>query len=160
MDELLAMKDEIENSLAIFVIATYGEGDPTDNAIPFFEWLKGEPQLEGLNYAVFSLGNKTYEHYQGFGRHVDKRLEELGGIRLHEIGEGDDDDNIEEDFVVWREKFWVSVCKFYGVQTNVARSLSTSVSRDYELKVRLHYEATVKLMQVIHLREPENYSKV
>ena len=48
----------IENSLAVFCLATYGEGDPTDNAMEFFEWLKtGEADLNGLNYAVshFSL---------------------------------------------------------------------------------------------------------
>lgn len=34
-------------------MATYGEGDPTDNAMEFYEWLKnGEPDLTGLNYAV------------------------------------------------------------------------------------------------------------
>ncbi len=44
---------EIENSLAIFCMATYGEGDPTDNAQEFFDWLQdGSVELEGLNYAV------------------------------------------------------------------------------------------------------------
>lgn len=34
-------------------MATYGEGDPTDNAMEFYEWLKnGDPDLTGLNYAV------------------------------------------------------------------------------------------------------------
>lgn len=34
-------------------MATYGEGDPTDNAMEFFDWLKNEdPNLEGLNFAV------------------------------------------------------------------------------------------------------------
>ena len=31
---------EIEGSLAIFCLATYGEGDPTDNAQEMHDWLK------------------------------------------------------------------------------------------------------------------------
>ena len=42
--------------------------------------------LSGLNYAVFGLGNKTYEHYNAMGIYVDKRLEELGGKRIHDLG--------------------------------------------------------------------------
>lgn len=134
MDELMEMRDEIENSLVIFVVATYGEGDPTDNTIPLYEWLKDGPDLSGLNFTVFALGNKTYEHYQGFGRYIDKRVEELGGNRLFERGEGDDDGNIEEDFMLWRERFWVSMCNFYGVRQDT-RKLSECISRDFELKV-------------------------
>ena len=34
-------------------MATYGEGEPTDNAIQFWEFIKNEEtDLEGLNYAV------------------------------------------------------------------------------------------------------------
>lgn len=42
----------IENSLAVFCLATYGEGDPTDNAMEFWEWIQGDVDLSGLNYAV------------------------------------------------------------------------------------------------------------
>jgi len=40
---------------------------------------------------VFALGNKTYEHYNIFGRNVDKLLEKCGAVRVCERGEGDDD---------------------------------------------------------------------
>lgn len=46
----------IPNSLAVFCMATYGEGDPTDNAMEFYEWLQnGDADLTGLNYAVSSF---------------------------------------------------------------------------------------------------------
>jgi len=51
-EELTNLKD-IQNSLAIFCLATYGEGDPTDNAMEFYEWLQnGDLDFSGLNYAV------------------------------------------------------------------------------------------------------------
>lgn len=116
--EDLSKVAEIENSLAIFCMATYGEGDPTDNAQEFYQWLQaGDADLTGLNYAVFGLGNKTYEHYNSMGIYVDKRLEELGASRVFELGLGDDDANIEEDFITWKERFWGAVCEFFHIET-------------------------------------------
>ena len=48
----------------------------------------------GLKYAVFGLGNKTYEHFNAMAKFVDKKLEELGGERVHVMGLGDDDANL------------------------------------------------------------------
>lgn len=116
MEELLKMKD-IPNSLAVFCLATYGEGDPTDNAMEFHEWIQsGDADMTGLNYAVFGLGNKTYEHYNKVAIYVDKRLEELGATRVFELGLGDDDANIEDDFITWKDRFWPAVCDFYGIE--------------------------------------------
>lgn len=87
--EDLPRVSEIENALVIFCLSTYGEGDPTDNAQEFYEFLqRGDADLAGLNYAVFSLGNKTYEHYNAMGKYTDKRLEELGAKRVYEVGLG------------------------------------------------------------------------
>ena len=36
------------DTVAVFMMATYGEGDPTDNAQEFFDWLKdGGADLKG-----------------------------------------------------------------------------------------------------------------
>lgn len=116
--EDLAKVAEIENSLAIFCMATYGEGDPTDNAQEFYQWLQtGDADLTGLNYAVFGLGNKTYEHYNSMGIYVDKRLKELGATQVFELGLGDDDANIEEDFITWKERFWGAVCEHFNIES-------------------------------------------
>ncbi|XP_048037549.1 NADPH--cytochrome P450 reductase isoform X1 [Megalobrama amblycephala] len=116
MSELPRLK-EIPNSMAVFCMATYGEGDPTDNAQEFYDWMQAtDDDLEGVNFAVFGLGNKTYEHYNATGKYTDKRLAELGGKRVYDLGLGDDDSNLEEDFISWKEQFWPAVCEFFGVE--------------------------------------------
>jgi len=136
MEQICNVKDlsgELEgDTVAVFMMATYGEGDPTDNAQEFFDWLKdGGADLKGLNYAVFGLGNKTYEHYNAMGIYVDKRLEELGGKRIHDLGLGDDDANLEDDFITWKEKFWTSAMEELKLEV-VGDDFST---RQYEIKV-------------------------
>ncbi|GCB77388.1 hypothetical protein scyTo_0017595 [Scyliorhinus torazame] len=50
---------EIENTLAIFCMATYGEGDPTDNAQDFYDWMQEtDLDLTGVKYAVSIKENK------------------------------------------------------------------------------------------------------
>ncbi|MGH0176344.1 UNVERIFIED_CONTAM: hypothetical protein FKN15_072451 [Acipenser sinensis] len=113
----LSRLSEIDNSIAVFCMATYGEGDPTDNAQDFYDWLQeADDDLSGVNFTVFGLGNKTYEHYNAMGKYVDKRLQQLGAKRIFDLGMGDDDGNLEEDFVSWREQFWPAVCEHFGVE--------------------------------------------
>jgi len=48
-NDLQKLGPEIKNSLAIFCVATYGEGDPTDNAQELYNWVKDESiDLSGL----------------------------------------------------------------------------------------------------------------
>ncbi|XP_033905906.1 NADPH--cytochrome P450 reductase-like isoform X2 [Acipenser ruthenus] len=128
----LSRLSEIDNSIAVFCMATYGEGDPTDNAQDFYDWLQeADDDLSGVNFTVFGLGNKTYEHYNAMGKYVDKRLQQLGAKRIFDLGMGDDDGNLEEDFVSWREQFWPAVCEHFGVE---ATGDESSI-RQYELVV-------------------------
>ncbi|WP_059105909.1 assimilatory sulfite reductase (NADPH) flavoprotein subunit [Shouchella shacheensis] len=74
---------KVENLLV--VVSTHGEGDPPDDALPFYEFLHGRkaPKLENQNYAVLALGDSSYEFFCQTGKDFDKRLEELGGKRLY-----------------------------------------------------------------------------
>jgi len=104
MDGMELLADE---KMVVFFTATHGEGDPTDNARGFYDYLGSkdrEPgELSGVKYAVFGLGNRQYEEYNSMGRFFDKRMEELGATRVGQYGEGDDDQDIEADYDEWKE---------------------------------------------------------
>jgi NADPH-ferrihemoprotein reductase len=113
-----------DDKVAVFVLATYGEGEPTDNAVEFYEFITGEDvsfgsgasgdekPLSRLNYVAFGLGNNTYEHYNSTVRNVDKALSEMGATKIGEAGEGDDGaGTMEEDFLAWKEPMWAALAE-------------------------------------------------
>ncbi len=77
------LKDEED---LLVIVSTYGEGDPPQPAIGFFEFLEGRraPRLPNLRYSVLALGDSTYEKYCEAGKRIDRRLRELGAAHLHD----------------------------------------------------------------------------
>ncbi len=69
----------------LIIVSTHGEGEPPDNAVSFHEFLhsKRAPKLEHLQFSVLGLGDSSYEFFCQTGKDFDRRLEELGGTRLH-----------------------------------------------------------------------------
>mmetsp|Transcript_64656 Transcript_64656/g.185927 ORF Transcript_64656/g.185927 Transcript_64656/m.185927 type:complete len:1248 (-) Transcript_64656:64-3807(-) len=91
-------------SAAILLVATYGSGEPTDSALDFWKRLQsGNIAVHSTRYAVFGLGNSSYEHYNAMGRQVDARLEALGGLRLEDVplGLGDASMDLDAAFDDW-----------------------------------------------------------
>lgn len=105
----------------IIVTSTHGEGEPPDTAKAFYKYVGSElPDnfLSNVNFAVFGLGSKTYEHYNAVGRYMDAKLDKLGAKRFFERGEGDDDCALEEDFNKWKKRMWPVLCKTMGLDAN------------------------------------------
>jgi len=131
-------------SPAVFLSATYGEGEPPDNAFSFVEMLKGAAgipilfsnedaaeeektaseedlqHLESLQYCVFGLGNKQYDHYNAMGKFLFEGLKRAGAQPLlPEPGLGDDDDDLEGDFETWKDnKLWPTLKQHFGSAEN------------------------------------------
>lgn len=112
----------INKSVCVFLVATYTDGQPTENAEWFCKWLEeastdfryGKTYLKGLRYAVFGLGNSVYVgHYNTVGKNFDKWLWMLSGKRIMTRGEGDcnvvksRNGSIQADFLAWKVKFLI-----------------------------------------------------
>ncbi|RLV96175.1 NADPH--cytochrome P450 reductase [Spathaspora sp. JA1] len=97
-------KEISKDILVFFIMATYGEGEPTDNAIEFFDYLDNEDDLSQLSFCVFGLGNSTYEFFNAIGRKLRDLLVEKGGNQFSSYGEGDDGlGSLDEDFLAWKD---------------------------------------------------------
>ncbi|KAF4973698.1 hypothetical protein FSARC_87 [Fusarium sarcochroum] len=115
--------DVSEDKVVVFVLATYGDGEPTDNAVGFHEYLSTEATsgmtntLHNLNYAVFGLGNRTYEFFNAMCRNVDRHLQTLGAQRIGAVGEGDEaQGTLEEDFLAWKEPLWEEIVERFQLE--------------------------------------------
>ncbi|HLF96732.1 MAG TPA: assimilatory sulfite reductase (NADPH) flavoprotein subunit [Methylococcaceae bacterium] len=92
-----------EEKLLFVVVSTHGEGDPPIAAEKLHAYLHGDgaPRLENLKYAVFALGDSSYQYFCKTGKDFDRFLENLGAQRL--LGRVDADVDFEEPAAQWLE---------------------------------------------------------
>lgn len=83
LDELDVQALSAEHTLYV-IASTYGEGDPPDNGTRTAQAMANAQWLipAGMPFAVLALGDRTYQHYCGFGRFIETHLTQQGGRAL------------------------------------------------------------------------------
>ncbi|WP_318388355.1 NADPH-dependent assimilatory sulfite reductase flavoprotein subunit [Enterobacter sp.] len=73
-----------QEKLLVVVASTQGEGEPPEEAVALHKFLfsKKAPKLDGAAFAVFGLGDTSYEFFCQSGKDFDSKLAELGAERL------------------------------------------------------------------------------
>jgi len=74
----------------IVVCSTHGEGELPSSARPFGSALDEQrPNLAGVRYSIFGLGNSSYEIYSHGSEIIDAKLTGLGAVRVGVYGRHD-----------------------------------------------------------------------
>ncbi|NRN30237.1 NADPH-dependent assimilatory sulfite reductase flavoprotein subunit [Photorhabdus heterorhabditis] len=84
-------KQIAQEKILIIIASTQGEGEPAEEAVALYKYLhsKKAPKLSDTAFAVFSLGDISYEKFCQAGKDFDNRLNELGAQRLLDRVDGD-----------------------------------------------------------------------
>ncbi|AIA70904.1 flavodoxin [Pectobacterium atrosepticum SCRI1043] len=71
----------------ILMTSTYGEGELPMTAAPFYESLKASsPDLKGVKFSAFGLGDSTYETYNQAIKSLINLMQDLGAKQVGEPG--------------------------------------------------------------------------
>ncbi|KAL6706844.1 hypothetical protein ACN47E_004987 [Coniothyrium glycines] len=97
-----------QTHFAVFIVSTYGEGDPSDNTAGLWDWVKriqeDGTKLNHLRYFAFGLGNSNYKYYNRVLDVVADAFDAAGAASLMPRQRADDaNGGTEEDFQAWKD---------------------------------------------------------
>ncbi|MCZ7833346.1 MULTISPECIES: NADPH-dependent assimilatory sulfite reductase flavoprotein subunit [Atlantibacter] len=97
-------KQIAQEKLLVVVTSTQGEGEPPEEAVALHKFLfsKKAPKLDNTAFAVFGLGDSSYEFFCQSGKDFDSKLAELGAERL--LDRVDTDVEFQPAAQAWRER--------------------------------------------------------
>ncbi|WP_341651594.1 flavodoxin domain-containing protein [Blattabacterium cuenoti] len=78
------LRDLEKEDYFFIVMSTHGEGAPPSSAKSFFDFIHHNKNLflKNMKYSVLALGDKSYTYFCKAGEDVDKRLYDIGAIRI------------------------------------------------------------------------------
>ncbi len=74
----------LKETYLLVVISTQGEGEPPEAAQELFHYLsaKKKPKLDNLQYAIFGLGDSSYEYFCKAAQDMDSYFQDSGAMSL------------------------------------------------------------------------------
>ncbi|KAK5265710.1 hypothetical protein LTR99_008848 [Exophiala xenobiotica] len=137
---------------AIFIMSTYGEGDPSDNSTSFLSWLKSASasapeaaSLQNLRFAAFGCGNSNYKYYNAVVDTVVTSLQGLGAKMVLPVGKADEArGTTDEDFLEWKTTLFAALCTQLGL---------TEREQEYEPSIKVVLDDSIDVSGV-YLGEP------
>ncbi|GAB0087650.1 NADPH-dependent diflavin oxidoreductase 1 [Sergentomyia squamirostris] len=113
------VRNLIEEQLVVFVCSTTGQGDEPDNMRQFWKFLLRKKLLSNslinLKFAVLGFGDSSYTKYNFVAKKLHKRLLQLGGIALMDVGLCDDQHDLgpSATYLPWLDNLWKRILQLY-----------------------------------------------
>ncbi|AYD43012.1 sulfite reductase subunit alpha [Yersinia kristensenii] len=119
-------KQIAQERLLVIVASTQGEGEPAEEAVALHKFLfsKKAPKLPETAFAVFGLGDTSYEHFCQAGKDFDNKLAELGAQRL--VDRVDADVEYQESAQQWRQQVVAALQARVPAQSTAAAAATKS----------------------------------
>ena len=136
-----------QSKFAIFIMSTYGEGDPSDNSAEFWSWLRevSATSMKNLRYMAFGLGNSNYKYYNKVIDVLVETLNNLGASLMLPVGKANDaNGSTEEDFLEWKETVFSAFRTSLGL---------TERDPEYEPSIQVVEDDSMTSID-LHLGEP------
>ena len=120
-------KDLLNKKLVVFIVSTYGEGGPTDNAQLFYQWVinefiiqKDKETFSNLKFAVFGCGDSSFtKTFNRMAKITEENLSARGAQKIVDTGLGDNNKNLNEDFLLWKNEFWKRFMAFFKIEASI-----------------------------------------
>ncbi|KZV82038.1 riboflavin synthase domain-like protein [Exidia glandulosa HHB12029] len=116
----------INEHLVIFVLSTTGAGQEPRPMAPLWNMLLRSDLpndlFDHLDYAVFGLGDSSYEKFNWAAKKLARRLESLGARHIIERGEGDEQHRLGIDGALdpWMQDLFSTLLAMYPIPNGLA----------------------------------------
>ncbi|KAF3665108.1 putative HXXXD-type acyl-transferase family protein [Capsicum annuum] len=136
MDDYASNDDLYEEKLkketiAFFMVATYGDGEPTDNAARDKNGVYSYNGLCGYNTLPISF-------LAWMGKVIDEQLSEQGAKCLVPVGLGDDDQCIEDNFSTWQEQLWPELDQILRYENDASSATTPYITAIPKYRLVIH----------------------
>ena len=160
--EIKSINDFNNNSFLVFIVSTYGNGDPSNDSIEFTKMISDNNfwkdfTNENLHYSIFGLGNSNYPNFNNQAKRLEKifvnKMKSVTVITL-----GDSYDNINDDFNNWKNYFFNRIFSYF--EEEKIEIEKNKNKKEEEIKPKyLDYEKYIPEILIIYGTQSGNAKK-